>query len=76
MARMRWSHPNQMKKENAMSVVFNECELFDSELDAVSGGDKTMGQVAAKVIAGTELPNPPCPLQPAGLDTKITIFLL
>ena len=62
--------------EKGMNMTSNTCELNIDELMAVSGGDsKTMGQVAAKVIGGTELPDPPPPLQPCpGLHEVLKFF--
>jgi hypothetical protein len=66
-----WSLAEQTGEMNMSDIRM----LVDSELDAVSGGDKTMGQVAAKVIAGTTLPDPPLPLQPCpGLHEVLKVF--
>jgi hypothetical protein len=51
--------------EKGMNMISNTGELNIDELMVVSGGDsKTMGQVAAQVFLGKELPDPPPPLQP------------
>lgn len=42
----RWS----LRSENKESIMFDIIELTDTELNVVCGGDKSMGQVAKKVI--------------------------
>ena len=42
--------------------MFDIIELTDTELNVVCGGDKSMGQVAKKVILGATDPSGPLPV--------------